>query len=69
MRTADFSPSFVLAQYYGYLRRNPTDAPDFNDVGYQFWLTKLLAFGGDFRSSDMVKSFILSTEYRQRFGL
>jgi hypothetical protein len=68
VRTADFSPSFVLAQYYGYLRRNPTDAPDFDDSGYQFWLNKLNSFGGDFRSSDMVKSFILSDEYRKRFG-
>ena len=28
-------------EYFGYLRRNPTDAPDNNDNGYQFWLTKL----------------------------
>jgi uncharacterized repeat protein (TIGR01451 family) len=68
VRAAEFSSSFVLAEYYGYLRRNPTDAPDFNDAGYQFWLTKLNTFGGDFRQADMVKSFTLSTEYRQRFG-
>jgi len=68
VRQADFSPSFVLAEFYGYLRRNPTDAPDFNDAGYQFWLTKLSALNGDFRGADMVKSFILSNEYRQRFG-
>jgi Ca2+-binding RTX toxin-like protein len=68
VRQADFNQAFVLAEYYGYLRRNPTDAPDFNDAGYQFWLNKLNAFGGDFRSSDMVKSFILSGEYRVRFG-
>lgn len=68
VRGAEFSASFVLAEYYGYLRRNPTDVPDFNDAGYQFWLTKLNTFGGDFRQADMVKSFILSTEYRQRFG-
>jgi hypothetical protein len=69
VRTAEANPSFVLAEYYGYLRRNPTDAPDFNDAGYQFWLTKLNSFGGDFRSSDMVKSFISSDEYRVRFGM
>lgn len=68
VRQADFNPSFVLAEYYGYLRRNPTDAPDFNDAGYQFWLTKLNSFNGDFRAADMVKSFILSAEYRGRFG-
>ncbi len=68
IRAADFTPSFVLAQYYGYLRRNPTDAPDFSDAGYQFWLTKLNSFNGDFRAADMVKSFITSGEYRGRFG-
>ena len=25
-------------------------------------------FGGDFRSADMVKSFLVAGEYRQRFG-
>ncbi len=68
VRTAEFSPSFVLMEYFGYLRRNPTDPPDNNDNGYQFWLTKLNSFGGDFRKSDMVQAFITSTEYRQRFG-
>ena len=65
---AEFSPTFVLMQYFGYLRRNPTDAPDNNDNGYQFWLTKLNNFGGDFRRAEMVKAFILAGEYRSRFG-
>jgi CSLREA domain-containing protein len=65
---AEFTPTFVLMQYFGYLRRNPTDAPDNNDSGYQFWLTKLNNFNGDFRRSDMVKAFIASGEYRSRFG-
>jgi hypothetical protein len=55
-------------QYFGYLRRNPTDAPDNNDNGYQFWLAKLNAFNGDFAKAEMVKAFIISTEYRSRFG-
>jgi hypothetical protein len=38
---AEFNAAFVLMQYYGYLRRNPTDPPDGNDSGYQFWLGKL----------------------------
>jgi len=65
---AEFTPSFVLMQYFGYLRRNPTDAPDLNDNGYQFWLAKLNQFNGDFRRAEMVKAFITSTEYRSRFG-
>jgi hypothetical protein len=65
---AEFSPAFVLLQYHGYLRRNPTDLPDTNDTGYQFWLAKLNSFAGDFRKAEMVKAFISSAEYRQRFG-
>ena len=68
LRDAEFNPAFVLMQYYGYLRRNPTDPPDNNDVGYQFWLTKLNSFGGNFVNAEMVKAFIRSAEYRQRFG-
>jgi len=35
---------------------------------FNFWLTKLNQFNGDFIAADMVKAFISSTEYRQRFG-
>ncbi|HEY8187185.1 MAG TPA: SBBP repeat-containing protein [Pyrinomonadaceae bacterium] len=58
----EFSPAFVLIQYFGYLRRDPDAA------GYQFWLNKLNQFGGDFRRAEMVKAFITSSEYRSRFG-
>lgn len=68
LRAAEFRPSFVLLQYFGYLRRNPTDAPDNNDNGYQFWLAKLNTFNGDFVQAEMVKAFITSFEYRGRFG-
>ena len=43
-------------------------APDFGDDGYQFWLSKLNLFGGDFVKAEMVKAFIASKEYRGRFG-
>ena len=55
-------------QFFGYLRRDPDDAPDFNFNGYDFWLSKLDQFGGDFVQAEMVKAFISSTEYRARFG-
>jgi Tol biopolymer transport system component len=64
----EFNRAFVLMQYFGYLRRNPNDAPDGNFVGYNFWLDKLNRFNGDFTGAEMVKAFITSTEYRQRFG-
>jgi len=68
LRQIELTPSFVLMQYFGYLRRNPKDAPDNNDNGYQFWLTKLNSFNGDFNKAEMVKAFISSSEYRSRFG-
>jgi hypothetical protein len=64
---AEFNRAFVLMQYFGYLRRNPDDAPDHDFSGYDFWLTKLNSFGGDFRAAEMVKAFITSGEYHDRF--
>jgi len=66
----EFNKAFVLMQYFGYLRRNPNDAPELglNFNGYNFWLNKLNQFNGDFAKADMVKSFLVSGEYRQRFG-
>jgi hypothetical protein len=64
----DVSRAFVLEQYFGYLRRNPNDAPDSNLDGYNFWLGKLDQFGGDFRRAEMVQAFLASDEYRKRFG-
>jgi hypothetical protein len=60
--------AFVLMQYFGYLRRNPDDLPDADYTGYDFWLTKLNEFNGNFVNAEMVKAFIVSGEYRQRFG-
>jgi len=62
--------AFVLMQYFGYLRRNPYDPPEstLDYGGYNFWLGKLNQFNGNFVSAEMVKAFIVSGEYRQRFG-
>jgi hypothetical protein len=67
-RQQERSPAFVLMQYFGYLRRDPDAAPDFDLSGYSFWLNKLNSFGGNFQQAEMVKAFITSFEYRQRFG-
>jgi hypothetical protein len=64
----EFNKAFVLMQYFGYLRRNPNDAPDSDHTGYDFWLRKLNDFNGNFVNAEMVKAFILSIEYRNRFG-
>lgn len=60
--------AFVQIEYFGYLRRNPNDPPDNNFNGYNFWLGKLNQFNGDFLKAEMVKAFLSSSEYRQRFG-
>jgi len=56
-----FNPAFVLMQYFGYMQRDPDEA------GYSFWLAKLNSYG-NFTDAEMVKSFIVSPEYRSRFG-
>jgi hypothetical protein len=66
-RSAEFNRVFVLMEYFGYMRRNPFDAPDADFTGYDFWLGKLNQFGGNYIQAEMVKTFISSDEYRQRF--
>jgi Calx-beta domain/Lamin Tail Domain len=65
---AEFNRAFVLMQYFGYLRRNPDDAPDTSFAGFDYWLGKMDQFGGNYRNAEMVKAFITSIEYRNRFG-
>ena len=60
---AKHNEMFVMMEYFGYLRRDP-DAD-----GYNFWLNKLSEFNGDFERAEMVKAFIVSGEYRNRFRL
>jgi hypothetical protein len=60
--------AFVLMQYFGYLRRDPNSGQDTDHTGYDFWLTKLLDHHGNYIEAEMVRSFLLSTEYRARFG-
>ncbi|HXI24115.1 MAG TPA: hypothetical protein VNG71_09575, partial [Pyrinomonadaceae bacterium] len=69
---ADFSrqeqnPAFVLMQYFGYLHRNPDEGADHDLSGFKFWLSKLNEHNGNFIEAEMVKAFLNSTEYRQRF--
>jgi hypothetical protein len=53
-----YNQSFVVMQYFGYLRRDP-------DAFYLQWITHLNSTG-DFRS--MIFGFMNSLEYRFRFG-
>ena len=56
----EFNPSFVLMQYFGYLRRDPDQG------GYDFWLSVLNQQTANARG--MVCAFITSTEYQERFS-
>jgi hypothetical protein len=79
--TVQYNPSFVLMQYFGYLRRDPDAAPDGNFNGYDFWLAKMNSFSqpgenvrdetvalARVRRAEMVRAFIESLEYRGRFA-
>jgi predicted extracellular nuclease len=58
---AKSNKTFVMMEYFGYLRRDP-DAD-----GYAYWLNKLNQFNGNFEQAEMVKAFIVSSEFRGRF--
>lgn len=55
-----FNRAFILAEYFGYLRRDPDQA------GLTNWINHFAANPNDFRT--MVNGFVNSVEYRQRFG-
>ena len=61
---AEYNRTFVLGQYFGYLRRNP-DIP-----GFMFWLGQVngAALRDVPKQHAMVCSFITSAEYQFRFG-
>jgi HYR domain len=65
---AEFNRAFVLTEYFGYLRRNPNEQTDADYTGFDFWLTKLNQFKGNYLEAEMVKAFLSSVEYQQRFG-
>ncbi|HBB95277.1 MAG TPA: hypothetical protein DC054_07780 [Blastocatellia bacterium] len=67
-RQSEQNGAFVLMEYFGYLRRDPNTTPDSDLSGYNFWLNKLNQFGGNYVDAEMVRAFIISSEYRQRFG-
>jgi hypothetical protein len=63
LKLREFNRAFVFMEYAGYLRRDPDTS------GFNFWLNKLNSFNGNFVDAEMVRSFILSGVYRQRFGI
>jgi hypothetical protein len=60
LKQAEYNRAFVLAQYFGYLKREP------DTTGYNFWLDILANNSNNYRG--MVCAFITSSEYQDRFG-
>jgi hypothetical protein len=58
---AAYNPSFVLMEYFGYLRR------DIDQGGYEYWLD-VLNHGATGNYRGMVCAFLTSTEYQLRFS-
>jgi hypothetical protein len=58
VRAKFYTESFVVMQYFGYLRRDP-------DALYTEWI-KTMDATGEYRT--MINGFMNSAEYRQRFG-
>lgn len=67
LNASELNRAFVLMQYFGYLRRNPNELNDADYTGYDFWLTKLNQFDGNYVDADMVKAFLDAEEYHARF--
>jgi hypothetical protein len=68
--TAAYNREFVRQSYYAYLRR--TCDPEVCDAeGFNFWVAKLNARlpSTDADYNEMIRAFLVSTEYRARLGL
>jgi hypothetical protein len=68
VNNADFAEreskrSLVLLHYFGYLHRDPDDAPDGNLNGFNFWLKELEVSGDIGR---LARGFMASGEYKDR---
>ena len=58
----EYNNAYVLVHFFGYLRRNPDDAPDFDLKGFTFWRDRLNSWG-DYRTISL--AFMESDEYRK----
>ena len=67
LQKIEFNKAFVLMQYFGYLHRDPDALPDADFSGFNFWLSKLNQFNGNYVQAEMVKAFTSATEYTASF--
>ncbi|HVF68125.1 MAG TPA: ScyD/ScyE family protein [Pyrinomonadaceae bacterium] len=68
--TPQYNREFVRQGYYAYLRRN-CDAEICDPEGFNFWVGKLNSRlpSRDADYNEMIRAFLVSAEYRSRFGL
>jgi hypothetical protein len=68
--THQYNSDFVYWCYRSFLRREPNAPPDNNWEGFNFWVGILDSTNpdaGDFKYNEMIRAFLLSNEYRDRF--
>jgi subtilisin family serine protease len=68
LQEKEFNSAFVLMEYFGYLQRDPDSGPNTDFSGFNFWLDKLNTFHGNYIEAEMVKAFLSSIEYKERFN-
>ena len=61
----EFNQAFVLMQYFGYLRRNLKRRARLRLLRLQLLADEAEQFRLQLQRRDMVKAFIVSSEYRQ----
>ena len=68
--TASYNREFVRQSYYAYLKRT-CDPETCDTAGFNFWVGKLNARlpSTDADYNEMIRAFLVSAEYRARFGL
>lgn len=59
----EYDAAYLLMHYFGYLRRNPEEAPDNSMAGFEFWLANLKRTH-DYRA--IGRAFLESAEYQNR---
>jgi len=57
----EFDRGYVLMHYFGYLKRNPADAPDRDLSGYDFWVKYLR----DTRSYRGIREAFMNSQERR----
>ena len=63
LSSREYNAAYVLCHYFGYLKRNPDEAPDHDLAGYNFWRQQLDRTR-DYRG--ITRAFLESDEYKRQ---